>query len=713
MTRMLPEPQLVERVDAAVKRRNARLLSNGEIAFTCPSPELHANGDAHSSARWNRAKAVWWCDVCEAGDGMVDLARRLGVVLPPDGRPPQRERSGRETIYAIRDGEGTLVAEHVRIERCAGGKRFTWRLPDGRSGLDGLRTADLPLYGAHELASGPGGSLVVLVEGERARDALVQRGILAVGTVTGASVIPSDDVLRPLVGYAVVLWPDADAPGRAHMQRIAARLTALGSAHVLLDPWAEKTAGEDAADWIGTTAELRALLDATTAAAAQSSVLASTPPESTTPPDPVGVLVADVPPEAVRWLWYGRLPLGKLVILEGRPDEGKTTLALDLAARVSTGAPMPCETTERVPRGVVVLTAEDGLADTIRPRLEAAGADLGRIVAARPEELPTLDEDGLAWIRAAIARVEAALVILDPLMAFVPDAVDTHRDHHSRRLLRKLSALAEELAVTIVVLRHLRKGAVGDPRDAGGGSVAFVAAARVVLLAAADPDDESRKVLARQKGNLAPPFPAFGYRLVAAGAAVRVEWLGETSHTAAALLAVPLDENERAASDEAADWLVAFLGDGPRPAGEVLLAAKKAGISERTLRRVKVRTGVMAHKEEGTLEGRWYWALPDSTTKAATMKAATSRDVQDGSLRGLGSLRHSTGVFGTPRPPENAEDCQGCHASVVGSLRDLVVRCLRCGGDRWWPAQDGDLERCVACGTPAPFTSSFKPSEES
>ena len=163
----------------------------------------------------------------------------------------------------------------------------------------------------------------------------------------------------------------------------------------------------------------------------------------------------------------------------------------------------------RAPTGVVLLSAEDGLADTIRPRLEAAGADLTRIVSAKLDELPTLDEAGLAYIHALVERVQATLIILDPLMAFVPDAVDTYKDHHARRLLRKL-ALAEETGATVLVLRHVRKGAALNAKDAGGGSTGFTAAARVVLLAAGDPDDETTKVLARVKGNLRAPSPRSG-----------------------------------------------------------------------------------------------------------------------------------------------------------------------------------------------------------
>src|SRR5262249_5375463 len=157
---------------------------------------------------------------------------------------------------------------------------------------------------------------------------------------TGASTIPADDVLRVLAGFNVVLWCDADAIGRRHMARIAARLRTLQIACRWFDPWPQKTAGEDAADFVGTDAELVALLDA------------ATDPGEIPAPALIGVLLSEVTPERVQWLWEGRLPRGKVVIVEGRPDEGKTTVVLDLAARVSTGAPFPFETARRTPAGV-------------------------------------------------------------------------------------------------------------------------------------------------------------------------------------------------------------------------------------------------------------------------------------------------------------------------------------------------------------------------
>jgi putative DNA primase/helicase len=635
---------LADDLTRLLEQRGAR-REGEELRFPCPKPEHHANGDAHWSARWHPEKGVWRCDVSGEGAGTLNLRWLLFMnrdaswseASSPRSQHRRTDRTGhtdgaqRETgRWPLRDIDGHVVAVHVRLEPGHDGrpKDCVWFGADGCTrGLGGQKVSDLPLYGAHELAGADRSARVVLVEGEKARDTLTQHGVMAVGTVTGASGMPADDVLRVLEGWDVVLWTDADKPGRAHMQRISARLAALGIAHRLIDPWPDATDGRDAADFTGTDEEFAALV--------------SEPRLPGNLPAQVGVLLAEVTPEAVRWQWEGRLPFGKLVILEGRPDEGKTTLALDVAARVSTGAAMPLETAERMPRGVVVLTAEDGLADTIRPRLEAAGADLTRIVAAPLDELPTLDEAGLNYIRALVDRVEAGLIVIDPLMAFVPDGLDTHRDHHSRRLLRKFSALAEDTGATVLVLRHLRKGTAVDAKDAGGGSVGFTAAARVVLLAAVDPEDDTRRVLARVKGNLSAPFASLGYRLVGTSSTVRLEWLGETSHTAAGLLAVPLDAEARAAGAEAVDFLHAYLADGPKGAKDVRRAAREAGIADRTLDRAKARAGVSAYRTGGLgKDGSWEWALKDATSA----KNAVERQPPNGaSLEHRGILRGTNG----------------------------------------------------------------------
>ncbi len=234
--------ELVDAITAAVRARGGN-PEGDELRFPCVEPGRHTNGDLHASARWNADKAVWFCDVCGLGGGALDLARRLAI--QPDGDGPH-PRPGRETVHVLRDADGAEVAHHVRIDT-ADGKRVWWRQPDGGRGLGGRRTKSLPLYRGETLRDLAPDATVVLVEGEKAADALAARGIPAVATVCGAAVIPIDDVLRVLLGRDVVLWPDADAPGREHMHRIAARLVALGGRVRLFDP-TDATDGRDAAD---------------------------------------------------------------------------------------------------------------------------------------------------------------------------------------------------------------------------------------------------------------------------------------------------------------------------------------------------------------------------------------------------------------------------------------------------------------------------------
>lgn len=234
--------------------------------------------------------------------------------------------------------------------------------------------------------------------------------------------------------------------------------------------------------------------------------------------------LADVVAERVEWLWPGRMPRGKLVVLDGDPSVGKSTLALDLAARITTGHPMPGEDLAMVPPSAVVLmAAEDGLADTIRPRLDAAGADCTRVH--HLDAVPTVDDEGtvrerppvipgdVEAIEALVVATGAVLVIVDVLMAYLSGRSDSHRDQDVRGALAPLVAVAERTGATIVVLRHLTKSPGGAAIYRGGGSIGIVGAARSALLAAVDPDDDTgtRRVLAAIKCNLGPLSAAMGY----------------------------------------------------------------------------------------------------------------------------------------------------------------------------------------------------------
>lgn len=155
-----------------------------------------------------------------------------------------------QTVYEIRDTAGVLIAEHVRIDAEDGGKRVHWRVPGGtpKQGLDGLPTAQLPLYGSENIRAFEAGRVVVVTEGEKACEALWSLGIDALGTVTGAACTPDEDALSVLLPFDVVLWPDHDEIGDKHMRNVAARLIRLGG-HARRIAWGNRK-GDDAADFV-------------------------------------------------------------------------------------------------------------------------------------------------------------------------------------------------------------------------------------------------------------------------------------------------------------------------------------------------------------------------------------------------------------------------------------------------------------------------------
>ncbi len=329
--------------------------------------------------------------------------------------------------------------------------------------------------------------------------------------------------------------------------------------------------------------------------------------------EPVGVLLADVAPERVEWLWEGRIPKGKLTLIDGDPGLGKSNITTDAAARITSGRAWPdgspCEK-----GGVVLMNAEDGLADTIRPRVDAAGGDVSKVLALAtvPDEygedrLLSIPDD-IPIIERGIRQVGASLVVMDPLMAFLGGNVNSHKDQDIRRALAPLARMAERTGAAVVIVRHLNKATGGSALYRGGGSIGIIGAARAALLVAEDPEDDARRVLASLKHNLAEPAPSLAFSITTAGnGAARVEWQGETTFGAHALLRVPADDEEKSAMAEAMEFLRDALGDGPMAAKAMQRDAAAADISKATLNRAKQALKVRSVKEG---DGSWSWHLP-------------------------------------------------------------------------------------------------------
>ena len=509
----------------------------------------------------------------------------------------------------------------------------------------GYASDERVLYRLPEQLAAPGQVLFV-PEGEKDVDRLHGLGLLSTTNCGGAELWQ-----RHAMEYAeafrgrsrVVILPDNDPPGRKWADQVAASALSVGCPAFLMELDGLPERG-DVSDWLDaghTVDELKARVASAkrwtppTAPESERLPRASTWVDSDSLDVSTGdtrgtagtVRLSDVQPEAVEWLWHGRYARGKVTLIDGDPGQGKSALTTDSAARVTTGKDWPDGQPCPVRGSVLLLGAEDGLADTVRPRLDAAGADTDQVyalplVGTSPNEHQPSIPDDLEAIESALIATGAVLLVIDPLMAFLDGKVNSYRDQDVRRALAPLAAMAERLRVAVLVIRHLNKSSGGPAIYRGGGSIGLAGAARIVLAVGVDPEDETRRILAPVKANLSAPSASLAYRLVAVNNVVRIDWLGTSDVTAEQMLAAPVDDDERSAMDAAADFLRDRLGDGePVEAKPLLHEARAAGHSDKTMRRAAKRLGVNTHDRAGFGPGfpsRWSLhgqKLPTSPSK--------------------------------------------------------------------------------------------------
>jgi AAA domain len=366
---------------------------------------------------------------------------------------------------------------------------------------------------------------------------------------------------------------------------------------------------------------------------------------ATEEPMEVGLLMSDVEAEKIEWLWPGRIPLGKLTILDGDPSLGKSVITMDLAARVTNGWGFPdgdidyLDNLDNVDHldnvgGVVLLSAEDDLSDTIRPRLDAAGADVGKVcsLSTMPdrkggERTPTIPED-IEIIEQAILKMNAKLLIVDPVMAFLSPKVNANYDQEVRQALTPLKQMAERTGVAVLLIRHLSKQEGRKSLYRGGGSIGIIGAARSALVVEEHPDNKDLKVLAVNKANLAHKADSLTYSIITAeNDAARIAWGQSTDLDANDILNPDTSEVGKAKA-----WLTTELQDMSLPANTVKKDAEEADISETTLYRAKASLGVKS-KRVGV---EWYWSLEDSQGGQGSQDGQDSQDRQQ-ELMGLAS----------------------------------------------------------------------------
>ena len=332
-----------------------------------------------------------------------------------------------------------------------------------------------------------------------------------------------------------------------------------------------------------------------------------------------------VEPEEVKWFWPGRIPYGKLTIIGGNPGVGKSYLTLYLAAIKSLGGVFPDGAL--VAQGNVLLASvEDGLADTIRPRLGKLGANLTRIVYIEPLVRGDLDDgersnqkdevfnldDHLRQLENAILNNHASLLVIDPVMAFMGGRTDTYKDSEIRRVLTPLTKMAEFTGCAIIAVTHPNKKTTESKSlFRMGGSLAFMAVARSGFVVGQDPDNEDRKVFAPTKHNLAAPAPSLAFGFDSEGLLVWED--GECDVTADAAMGGSLDASQISL---AKTFLLNTLKNGDVLHREIMKMAASEGISERTLFRAKklllIQSAQLDHKGKRG-GGPSIWHLPMSS----------------------------------------------------------------------------------------------------
>lgn len=529
-----------------------------------------------------------------------DAARRLSAHMIAKGYQPAG-------LHAYRSTSGEVLFYRIRLKHPEAGDN--WIRPmhhNGRAFVIGEPQApptEKPLYRLPELIAEAGPLYVV--EGEACADALAAFDIIA--TTSGSADSANAADWSPLRGREVVIWRDNDSAGLRYAEAVTAKLRGIAASIEWIDlaPLVLPEHG-DCIDWLAQHPSATA--DAVRALACVPAPDPSPPPASpAAAPRVILQRACDVEPQPVYWLWPGWLAAGKLHLIGGAPGTGKTTVAVGLAAIVSQGGRWPDGSRARA-GSVVIWSGEDDDADTLNPRLRAAGADTRRVhVVARVVEGgesypfdPARDLDALRDALRALPDVR--LLVIDPVVSAVSG--DSHKNAEVRRGLQPLVDLAGELGCAVLGITHFSKGTGGrDPLERITGSLAFGALPRVVMVTAkqeADSDRAARRVLLRAKCNIGPDGGGFAYELQQGPLpdfpgveASRVIWGEAIEGTAREVLADAEAQGEEADERrDAASWLRQLLSGGELSVKEVKRQADEAGHAWRTVQRAMRAAGV-------------------------------------------------------------------------------------------------------------------------
>ncbi len=537
-------------------------------------------------------------------------------------------------VYVYRMAKGAAWCYRARYETKSGKEILPfYKTGDGDSaewkfGEPSAPRKGKPIYRAPEVMDSEG--VVFVVEGEKCADALVKLGVHA--TTSGSAKSASKADWTPLSGRTVVIWPDNDEPGDGYAADVAERLQELGCSVECVDIEALDlpNAGDDAADWL--QAHPKA------GAADVLALLRTLPPEIEGHTEVTLLRASDIKEELVDWLWPYWLARGAIQILAGEGGTGKTTIAVAIAAAVSSGGKLPDGFPAPVGK-VLFWTGEDDVPRVLIPRLKAAGANMDNVFfidgSRQDGQMRHFDPgtDIGSLVAAARKLGGVSLVVLDPIVSAVMG--DSHKNTEVRRGLQPIVDMAGDLNAAVLGISHFAKNTEGrNTADRVIGSVAYTALSRLVWAAAKGQDGKCR--LVRAKSNLGPDGDGYEYTLdlvdmEVAGQQVEVSkvmWGQSLVGTARDLL--DQAEHKRTQRDDAAEWLYSMLHSGPVAAADIKQQASADGMAWRTVERAKATLDVISEAKAEKGKGRglqsWFWRLPQSGIDNR-YKAGTTPDV--------------------------------------------------------------------------------------
>jgi 5S rRNA maturation endonuclease (ribonuclease M5)/KaiC/GvpD/RAD55 family RecA-like ATPase len=541
---------------------------------------------------------------CHAGCILENILARVNLTqadLYPEKKEPQKKIAAE---YLYTDASGKVVHKTIRYEP----KGFSQARPDGQGGwVYNLKDIQTVLYQLPEvLLAVKEQKTIFIVEGEKDTDNLHKLGFVSTTNPMGAAKW-KESYSECLKGADVVIIPDCDEAGTNHAKVVAASLKGKAKSvrilnlRKLMPTLTNKGDVSDYISAVGSEAKENIL-----------QLVSETPEWEAAPAVEVDTLcLSDIEVESVQWLWEPYIPSGKVTLVQGNPGEGKTSFVLAVAAIVTAGGSFPnnkgfdCLTTQNV----IYQTAEDGLADTIKPRLLKAQADCSHIfvIDESKQSLTLLDER----IEAAVVKHKPALLIIDPLQAYLGAEVDMHRANEVRPVLKQIGHMASRHGCAIILVMHLTKSNQNNALYRGLGSIDIPAAARSVLLVGSNPNNPEDRAILQIKNSLSKKgegiafeiHPEYGFC-----------WKGTTALLPEAMLGAKSVEKSEKKVDKAAELLESMLGNGKQVSmQEIKKKAEESGISQKTLERAKFELNVKTQRIGFGRCGKTVWFLPQAT----------------------------------------------------------------------------------------------------